>query len=56
MVIRLYGVDIWYSNMNDISVDMYEYVSKGGFIGNCRDNLVLVFKKDGKVIDYKKYI
>lgn len=50
------GVDIWYSNMNDISVSLYEYVSDGSFIGNCSNNLYLVFKKDGKVLDYKKYI
>lgn len=50
------GVDIWYSNMNDISVSMYEYVSSGSFIGNCSNNLYLVFKKDGNVLDYKKYI
>ena len=50
------GVDIWYSNMSSISVSMYEYVSNGSFIGNCSNNLYLVFKKDGNVLDYKKYI
>lgn len=50
------GVDIWYSNMDDISVSMYEYVGEGSFIGNCSDKLILVFKKDGNVLDYKKYI
>lgn len=50
------GVDIWYSNMSDISVSMYEYVSSGSFIGNCSSNLYLVFKKDGNVLDYKKFI
>ena len=50
------GVDIWYSNMDDISVSMYEYVGEGSFIGNCSNKLILVFKKDGNVLDYKKYI
>ncbi len=50
------GVDVWYSNMGDISVSMYEYVSSGNFIGTCSNNLYLVFKKDGNVLDYKKYI
>ena len=50
------GVDVWYSNMSDISVSLYEYVSDGSFIGNCSNNLYLVFKKDGNVLDYKKYI
>lgn len=50
------GVDTWYSNMNDISVSMYQYITQGSFIGNCSNNLYLVFKKDGNVLDYKKYI
>ena len=50
------GVDIWYSNMNDISVKMYQYITRGSFIGDCSDKLYLVFKKDGNVLDYKKYI
>lgn len=50
------GVDTWYSNMSDISVSLYEYISNGTFIGNCSNNLYLVFKKDGNVLDYKKYI
>ena len=50
------GIDIWYSNLNDISVSMYQYISDGSFIGSCSNNLYLVFKKDGNVLDYKKYI
>lgn len=50
------GIDVWYSNLNSFNVNLYEYVSKGEFIGNCNDNLYLVFKKDGKVLDYTKYI
>lgn len=50
------GVDVWYSNMSNISVDMYEYISKGSFLGSCDNNLYLVFKKDGNVLDYRKYI
>jgi stage IV sporulation protein FA len=50
------GIDVWYSNMSSINVNMYEYVSKGNFIGNCSSKLVLVFKKDGKVLDYNEYI
>lgn len=50
------GVNIWYSNMGNVNVSMYEYISKGSLIGNCDNNLYLVFKKDGNVLDYKKYI
>lgn len=50
------GIDIWYSNLSDLNVNMYDYVSKGSLIGNCDSNLYLVFKKNGEVLDYKKYI
>ena len=50
------GVSVWYSNLNDISVSMYQYISEGSFIGGCSNNLYLVFKKDGNVLDYKEYI
>lgn len=50
------GVDVWYSNLDSVSVKLYEYVSDGGFIGNCSGNLFLVFKKDGNVLDYKDFI
>ena len=49
------GVDTWYSNLNSVGVKMYEYVN-GGIIGECSNNLYLVFKKDGNVLDFKKYI
>lgn len=50
------GVDIWYSNMDNIDVKMYEYIPKGRPIGNCHNNLTMVFKKDGNILDYQKYI
>ena len=56
IVQQVNGIDVWYSNMSNISVSMYEYVSKGSFIGSCENNLYLVFKKDGNILDYKRYI
>lgn len=50
------GVDIWYSNMKDINVKIYEYINKGDNVGGCSSDLILVFKKDGNVLDYQKYI
>lgn len=51
------GLDIWYSNINFLNINMYDYVNKGDFIGEAVDNkLLLIFKKDGKNEDYKKYI
>ena len=50
------GVDTWYSNLNSVSVKLYEYVGSGDIIGGCSDKLYLVFKKDGNVLDFKKFI
>ena len=50
------GIDIWYSNLSSVNVKLYSYVSEGSIIGNCNGLLYLVFKKDGNVLDYKKYI
>lgn len=50
------GIDVWYSNINNINVDLYNYVSKGELIGDCSNNLYLVFKKDGNILNYEEYI
>lgn len=50
-------VEIWYSNLKDIKVDMYDYLKKGSIVGEALDeNLVLIFTKNGEFLDYKKYI
>lgn len=56
IVQQVNGVDVWYSNVSNISVQLYDYVSKGTLVGECNDSLYLVFKKDGNVLDYKEYI
>lgn len=51
------GVDIWYSNMKTTSVKLYDYLEKGSLIGETNDTtLYLVYKKDGKVLNYEDYI
>ena len=51
------GIDVWYSNVNNSNLKLYDYVEKGGLVGETINNeLLLVFKKDGKVIDYQEYI
>ncbi|MBR3362430.1 MAG: M23 family metallopeptidase [Bacilli bacterium] len=50
-------VEVWYSNLKEVKVSMYDYLKKGSIVGETMDNnLVLVFIKDGKNLDYKKYI
>lgn len=51
------GIDVWYSNIKVSSVQLYDYVEKGSLIGETNDtNLYLVYKKDGKVLNYEDYI
>ena len=51
------GIDIWYSNVSVNNLNLYDYIEKGSLIGETKGgSLYLVFKKDGKVLDYKEYI
>ena len=51
------GVDIWYGNINNINVKLYDYVNKGDFLGETIDNnLYLVFEKDKDYLKFEDYI
>ena len=53
---RIDGVDEWYGNINNVGVKLYDYVSKGTIIGEADDYYYLVYKKDGKNLNYEEYI
>ena len=51
------GIDLWYGNVENVSVKLYDYVEQGNLIGTTKDtNLYLVYKKDGEVLNYEDYI
>ena len=51
------GIDYWYSNIENLSVNLYDYIEKGVILGNSKsDNIYLTFVKDGEYIDYEKFI
>lgn len=51
------GVDIWYSNIKSTSLKPYDYIKQGNLIGETSDtNLYLVYKRDGKVLNYEDYL
>lgn len=57
IVQQVNGVDVWYGNVDNLNVKMYDYVEAGALLGEVSDDkLYLVFKKEGKVLDYKEYI
>jgi len=51
------GVDIWYGNMANTSVKLYDYVEKGTLLGEVYENtLYLVYSKDDKFLNYEEYL
>ena len=51
------GVDIWYGNMSNTGVKLYDYVEKGSLLGEVKDNyLYLVYSKEGKFLNYEEYL
>lgn len=50
-------VEVWYSNLKNVNVSLYDYVKKGDNIGEANGtNIYMVFIKEGKALDYQKYI
>ena len=57
IVQQMNGVDVWYGNIKQTNVKLYDYVEKGALIGQVSDKtLYLVFQKEGKFIDYQNYL
>lgn len=51
------GINTYYSNIVNSNYKLYDYVSKGDVLGQVEsDKLYLKFQKDGKYLDYQKYI
>lgn len=51
------GIDIWYGNMANTSVKLYDYVEKGTLLGEVYENtLYLVYSKDDKFLNYEEYL
>lgn len=57
VVEQVNGLDVYYGNVDSKDIKLYDYVSKGSLIGEVKDtSLYLAFQKEGKFVDYKKYI
>ena len=51
------AIDVWYANLDNISVNLYDYVTKGEFLAEAQDkSLYLLFQKKGAFLDYKEYL
>ncbi len=50
------GVDIWYGNIENVNLSLYDYVEKDTLIGSAKDDKIyLVFQKDGQFLNYEEY-
>lgn len=50
------GYDIWYGNIDNISVKLYDYIEKDTLLGEIKDRkLYLVIKKNNEYIKYEEY-
>ena len=50
------GVDIWYANIENVGVKLYDYTLNGTVLGETIDDkLYLVIKKDNDFIKYEDY-
>lgn len=50
------GADIWYGNLTNVSVKLYDYIEKETVLGEVDgENLYLVIKKDNEFIKYENY-
>ena len=51
------GVDIWYGNIDNVGVTLYDYIEKGSMLGEGKDNtLYLVFNKENEYLGYEDYL
>lgn len=51
------GIDVWYGNLSNVNVKLYDYVEDGKILGEASNNeLYLEFQKDGVNIDYKEVL
>lgn len=51
------GIDVFYSNINNTDIKLYDYVEQGTLLGEAKNNyMYLLFQKEGNIIDYKNYI
>lgn len=46
------GIDVWYSNLANTTMKLYDYVDDNAIVGEAKNNeLYLIFQKDGVEID-----
>ena len=51
------GIDIWYSNIENESVKLYDYVEAHTLLGNAKeDYFYLTYSQNGVFLNYEEYL
>lgn len=51
------GVDYWYSNLDNLSIKLYDYVEKNVMLGTSKDEYIyMTFVKNSEYLNYEEYI
>ena len=51
------GVDIWYGNITNTNLTLYDYIEEGTVLGEAKnDSLYVVLAKSGEYLNYEEYI
>lgn len=53
---QINGIDMWYGNISHVDIKLYDYVEKGTLLGECEKNLYILYKQNGEILDYEKYL
>lgn len=50
-------VDYWYGNVDNLSVSLYDYVSKGDYLGTAKgDKMYLTFRKGSEYLEFDEVV
>lgn len=51
------GIDIWYGNLDNVMVNIYDVVDSGSYLGSVCDNILyLVYSKGNEILNYNDYL
>ena len=51
------GVRMWYANIDNLNINIYDYVKKGEYLASSKGNyFYLVLEKQGSYLDLEKYL
>lgn len=50
------GANVWYGNIDNINVSLYDYVSKGELLAEASKSFYMAFQKNGKFLKYQDYL